>query len=105
MDENKQVFRLPGIRTFEAVLPMTGWPTGIDVPPGTQIKMDDLPSNLQDKLYMAMERKSDEVRLALAIAHLRIDVDPDKKEGDAGYVYLHVILSEVVTMDKRSTRH
>lgn len=103
MGSGKKTRRLPGIRTFEMVQYISGWPASFpDTGEGT---MDDLPANLQDVIYKAMERKSLEVALPLAVVKVRCDVDLDKPEDAPDRVFLHVILSEVVAADIRATRH
>lgn len=96
-------YRLPGIRTFECIVPLTGWPKSF--PEDGNGKMEDLPQNIQDGVYAAMERKSLEVGLALAVVMVRMDTDHDKTEGEPGHIFLHVILSEVVTINTQGTRH
>lgn len=96
MENDKPQMRYPGIRTFECVVPITGWPKNF--PENGIGTMDDLPPNIQDGIMQAMERKSDETHLSLAVKLVRVDVDHDKAEDAPGRYFLHVILSEVVTV-------
>lgn len=103
LDEYTQQFRLPGIRTFESLMLLTGWPKTF--PEDGNGKMEDLPQNIQDGVYAAMERMSTKVGLPLAIVAVRMDTDPDIPEGQDGHIFLHVIASEVVAINMRGTRH
>lgn len=75
------------IRTFELVVNVTGYLEG---------KLEDWPAMIQDKIYEAMERKADEVKLPLCVADSGCGYDEDE-----GY-FLHVILSEVIAGDERT---
>jgi len=81
-----------GIRTFEIVQYVTGFLEG---------SMDDWPAQIQDVVYKALERKSHEVELPLAIVHSRCDVDHDAVDAQHKF-YLHIIASEVVVADERT---
>lgn len=96
MENDKPQMRYPGIRTFECVVPITGWPKNF--PDNGIGSMDDLPPNLQDGIMQAMERKSVETGLPLMAKLVRVDVDHDKAEDAPGRYFLHVILSEVVAV-------
>lgn len=74
------------IRTFELIVNVSSLLEGT---------IDDWPSNIQDGIYEAMERKADEVGLPLAIVHSGCEHDIDE-----GY-YIRVIISEVVMGDDR----
>lgn len=95
---DKPEYRLPGIRTFELLLGLTGWPS--TVTDNGMCKMDDLPANLQDAVLEGLERKSIAEGLPLAIVLVRVDIDHDKREDEPGYYYLHVVASEVVVVPK-----
>lgn len=82
-----------GIRTFEVVVSVTSFMQG---------KIDDWPSNVQDHVYGALERKSREEGIPLVIVYSESKVDPDVPEGMAGRFYIHVIASEVVVADERT---
>lgn len=78
-----------GIRTFEAIIPISGWVEG---------GLDDWPSHIQDGVLEAVERKSIEVALPLSVVASQCEYDVDD-----GY-YLRVALSEVVIADERTIR-
>ncbi len=93
---SKPELRLPGIRTFECVVGITGWPAKFpDNGIGT---MDDLPANSQDGVYKAMELKSKQVSLPLAVVLVRVDEDHDVPKDTPGHFFLHIVLSEVVAV-------
>lgn len=77
----------PTVRTFEADIPISG---PLDVP------FEDFPANIQDGIYAAMERLSQEHRIPLTIAHCEYKTDFDLDPEAPGYHFLHIILSEVV---------
>lgn len=85
--KNDLVNQTQGIRTFEMVVNVSGFL------PGT---IDDWPANVQDEIFAAAERKSDEVQLPLKIVHSVCD-----KDVDTGIFYIHVTLSEIVVADER----
>lgn len=88
-----------GIRTFEMIQYLSG-----PLPPVE--KVDDLSPQMQDALMLALERKSQEVHLPLAIVALRCDVDYDKPDDDPHRYYLHVIASEIVAGPSiKDTKH
>lgn len=90
----KSNMRLPGIRTFECVVGITGWPANF--PDNGIGDMDDLPANIQDGVYKAMELKSKQLALPLAVVLVRVDEDHDVPKDRPGHYFLHVVLSEVV---------
>lgn len=83
------------VRTFEIVNYITAAP---DVPAfPTKIELDDLPSQMQDQIAAAMERKAQETGLKLTVVHCVIDEDHDYKEGvTPSKWFMHIVLSEVV---------
>ena len=93
-NERKEAEKLAGpvgIRTFEILAKVTGFMEG---------GMDDWPSNIQDAVYEALERKAAEVQLPLAIVSSYCD-----KDIDDGTFYVRVIASEIVAADTRTTKH
>lgn len=96
-------YRLPGIRTFEATIILSGWPS--QFPENGVGKMDDLPANVQDAVYTAMELKSKQLSLPLSIVQVNMGEDADVPVGTLGHFFLHIILSEVVTIETKGTRH
>mgnify|MGYP003439841981 CR=1 FL=1 len=103
MESDSVSYRLPGIRTFECVVGITGWPKSF--PDNGVGKMEDLPENIQDGVYKAMELKSKQLNMPLAVVLLRIDEDHDVPKDAPGHFFLHIILSEVVTISTDTTRH
>jgi hypothetical protein len=102
--ETPPQYVLPGIRTFQLVQYVDGWPKSF--PESGEGTMDDLPANLQDIILNAMERTSLKHGIALAVVSVRMGVDVDRKEDDPrGYIYLWVILSEVVAINVPGTLH
>lgn len=85
-----------GIRLFDIVAYITA--------PIECETVADLPPQMQDAILQALELKSKEVELPLAIVAVRCDIDhgetPDKDRP-----YLHVVASEVVMADERTIRH
>jgi hypothetical protein len=81
------------IRTWEADLPITG---AMDVP------FEDWPSHIQDAIYGAMDKLSEEHKCPIAITYARYKTDADKDPEQPGHHYLHIILSEVVMADERT---
>ena len=71
--------------------------------------VEDWPSNIQDGVYAALERKAVETALPLVIVKSHCDVDHDKEEGEDGRFFLRVIASEVVmstdVLSGNVTRH
>lgn len=63
--------------------------------------IDDLSSQMQDQIYAALEHKSREVELPLAIVLVRCDVDHDATDPRQKF-FLHVVASEVVMADERT---
>lgn len=82
-----------GIRQFELVVHVSGWLEGT---------LEDWPAQIQDIVYGAIERKSKEVELPLAIVFSKCDHDPDLPVGHPHKFWLHVIASEVVMADQRT---
>lgn len=80
------------IRTFELVQYTTA-----PIPCET---MDDLPNNLQDQVYEALERASKKIELPLCIVAVESSIDYGETE-DEDRPYLRVIASEVVMADER----
>lgn len=86
---------IPGVRTFEVIQYVSGFLEG---------GMDDWPANIQDAVYKAMERKSDEVQLPLVIVASFCDVDIDSEDVNKRF-FIRVIASEIVAVDTKGTRH
>ena len=76
------------IRTFELVQYISGYIEGVE-------KMDDLPPQIQDAVMQALEVKSEEVGLPLAVVLVRCDKDLDSEDEQRQF-FLHIIASEVV---------
>lgn len=77
-----------GIRVFDMMVNVSGYLEG---------KFDDWPPNIQDPIYVALEKKTHEVELPLTI------IDSGCGQDEDGF-YLHVIASEVVVGDERFVR-
>lgn len=82
-----------GIRTFEMTVSVT-------VP--LEGRIEDWPAKIQDGIYKALEAKSHEAQLPLAIVFSRCAEDHDVAKDVPGRYYLHVIASEVVMADERT---
>ena len=92
-DKPDNLIRPRPIRTFEITATLTGYMPG---------DINDWPSNIQDAIYAALEAKSKEVQLCLAIVGSQVKKDHgDKDDGSADRWYAHVIASEVVARDSR----
>lgn len=84
-----------GIRTFELVQYISA--------PIECETLTDLPAQMQDAVLAALEAKSKEVELPLAIVAIVCDVDyGDTPEDDKPY--LRIVASEVVMADERTVR-
>ena len=79
--EESKVYHVPGIRIFECVVNVTGYLEG---------ELDDWPANIQDKIYLALERKADEAKIPITVIFSYCGHDVD--EGH----YIYVLASEVV---------
>lgn len=84
---------LPRVRTFEIVQYVTGY---VECE-----KMEDLPNNIQDRIFAALEAKSKEVELPLQIVGVKCEIDVDS-EDETRKFFLHVIASEIVVADIRT---
>lgn len=83
-----------GIREFEILVYVTGWLEGT---------LSDWPANVQDVVAEALERKSKEVELPLAIVYSKCDHDPDIEDiAHPRKFWLHIVASEVVVADRRT---
>lgn len=82
-----------GIRQFEIVVHVSGWLEGT---------LEDWPANIQDGVYKALEDKSKEVELPLAIVFSKCDHEPTLPDDHPQKFYLHIIASEVVMADDRT---
>lgn len=89
-------YRLPGIRTFETFIHIEGWPENF--PPNGIGEIELLPASYQDAILKAMEAKSKQLALPLAVVLVRVDEDHDVPKGTHGHFFLHIILSEVVAV-------
>lgn len=80
-----------GVRTFEIVQYITA-PLEGDI--------EQWPSNIQDRIYEALEKKSNDVELPLKIvaSYCAIDYGENTSEDRP---YLHIIASEIVAVDDR----
>lgn len=75
-------------RTFELVQYITA-PLNVE-------SMADLPSQMQDQVLEALERKAAMTGLKLAIAGIRCDEDVDEPVDSPKRYYLHIVASEVI---------
>ena len=76
------------IRTFEVKVYVNGYVEG---------GLADWPANVQDAIYEALEKKSDEVQLPLTVVHSYCDIDHgEAMDGSQDRFFLHVIASEIV---------
>lgn len=82
-----------GIRQFEIVVHVSGWLEGT---------LEDWPAQIQDVVYAALERKSKEVELPLAIVFSKCDHEPTLPDDHPQKFYMHIIASEVVMADQRA---
>ena len=82
-----------GMRQFEIVVHVSGWLEG---------SLSDWPANIQDGVYKALEDKSKEVELPLAIVFSKCDHDPDLPNDHPQKFWLHIVASEVVMADQRT---
>ncbi len=82
-----------GIRTFEIVQYVSGWLDG---------EFSDWPAQIQDAVLAALERKSGEVGLPLAIVFSKCDHDVDLPNEHPRKFWLHIVASEVVMADART---
>lgn len=81
------------VRTFEILQYISG--------PIECESMDDLPANLQDVIFAALERKAHDVGLPLAIVAVRCDKDIDSIDETRVW-FLHIVASEIVVADSRT---
>ena len=58
-------------------------------------QMNDLPSQIQDRIYAALEKKAQELELPLTIVAVRCDRDIDSEDPKRQW-FLEVIASEIV---------
>ncbi len=84
----KAQIRDPKIRTFEIVQYITG-PLEVE-------NMSDLSQQMQDQIMAALDAKSKQVELPLAVVAVRCDFDPDVPDDSPRKFFLHVIASEIV---------
>lgn len=83
------------VRTFELVNYITARPDAPTLP--CNIDIGDMPTNMQEAVLAAMERKSYETGLKLALVHCEIDEDHEYVEGvTPSKWFIHIVLSEVV---------
>lgn len=84
-----------GIRTFEILQYISAPLEG---------ELADWPANIQDAVYAALERKSKDVELPLAIVASRCDIDHDAEAEGRPHqkFFLHIVASEVVMADERT---
>lgn len=84
------------IRTFEIVQYVTGPLEG---------EFKDWPSNIQDRIMDALDRKSKEVELPLTIVHSYCDIDHgEAMDRSQDRYFLRIIASEIVVGDARMVR-
>lgn len=79
------------VRTFEIVQYVTS-PLEGDI--------NDWPSNIQDAIYAALVKKSEEVELPLVIVASFCDIDYGENKSE-DRPYLRIIASEVIAADNR----
>lgn len=84
-----------GIRTFEIVQYISGPLEG---------ELSDWPANIQDAVYEALELKSKQEDLPLAIVASRCDIDHDAETEGRPHqkFFLHIVASEIVMADERT---
>ena len=84
-----------GIRVFDLIVPISAPLEG---------GFENWPSNIQDGIMAALERKSEEVELPLLMVDARCDIDHDAEaEGrPTEKFFIHVVASEVVVADDRT---
>lgn len=83
-----------GLRTFEIVQYVDGYIEGT---------FNDWPANIQDAIFAALEWKSKQVGLPLAIVSSKCDHDPDIDDtAHPRKFWLHIVASEVVMADDRT---
>lgn len=84
---------IPRVRTFEIVQYLNA--------PIECETMDDLPANLQDAVFAALEAKAAQVELPLKIVLVRCDKDIDSLDPTRVW-FLHIVASEIVAADIRT---
>lgn len=85
--------RTTSIKTFEAVVPISG---KLDVP------FDDWPNNIKDGIWQALDSMAHQLQMPLQIVYAEYKTDPDVPEEAPGHHYLHLAVSEVVMADERT---
>lgn len=63
-------------------------------------KMEDLPNNMQDKIYAALEVKAQQMKMPLAIVSVRCGEETEPPDDQHRW-YLHIVASEVIAADSR----
>ena len=81
-----------GIKTYQLVQYVTGFMEG---------ELSDWPSNIQEAIMEALEKKAGEVEHPLTIIHSRCDVDYADDDRGVDKFYVHVIASEIIAADER----
>lgn len=82
---------LSSIRTWESKVQVTGYLEGT---------IKDWPAQIQDGIYAAMEVKSQEVELPLALVHSSCECMYNDEGKVDGY-FIYIVLSEIVARDMR----
>lgn len=92
------------IRTFELLSYITAPPDTPSFP--CTVLLEDMPSNMRDAVFEAMERKSADVGLQLAIVHCVVDEDHEYVEGvTPSKWFMHIVLSEVIVAPDMKSIH
>lgn len=86
------VFKQIPIRTFEFTCSVSGPLEG---------ELKDWPANIQDTIYLALERLSHRVQLPVCIVGARCAEDFDVEPGMPGRFFVHVMASEIIAADER----
>lgn len=87
MSPKEQQFRIPGIRTFELVVNVSGRLEG---------ELSDWPSHIQDRIMLALEQKSADVQRPLKIVSSGCGYLDSDEPGKPGTWYIKCIASEIV---------
>lgn len=80
-----------GVVTYECKVEVDGLLEG---------ELQDWPANIQDGIFAALERKSQEVELPLCIVYCACK-NTYNDDGIADGYYIHVVASEIVVRDTR----
>lgn len=87
----KELTNVSGVKTYHLIANVTSYMEG---------EIDDWPSNIQDGIHAALERKADEVEHPLMIIFSKCDRDWGSDETNPRW-YVYVLASEIVVADDR----